>query len=238
MSAPYTWSLVGGRAPTIVPRAVPSHLRPSAPTAPAALLCGDPGRALVIAQGVLTKPRMSNHNRGLWGYHGTTAAGAELTVQATGIGGPSAAIVLGELAALGVRRAIRVGTCSAAGAGPGLGAGVVVGRALACDGTSVALGASPGAAVEADAALTRLLAAELATAPLPVASRDLPAGPIAPGLSDLQTAAMLAACRGLGVAGAATLVVSSADGRRLDDESLEAASLRLAAAAAGVLQTL
>ena len=40
---------------------------------------------------------MSNHHRGLWGYWGETADGDELTVHATGIGGPSATIVLGEL---------------------------------------------------------------------------------------------------------------------------------------------
>ncbi len=55
------------------------------------------------------KPLMSNHNRGLWGYTGETPEGRPLTVQSTGMGGPSAAIVLHELAELGVRRAIRVG---------------------------------------------------------------------------------------------------------------------------------
>jgi purine-nucleoside phosphorylase len=38
---------------------------------------------------------MSNHNRGLWGYTGTALADSEpLTIQSTGMGGPSAAIVL------------------------------------------------------------------------------------------------------------------------------------------------
>ena len=57
---------------------------------------------------------MCNHNRGLWGYSGTAEAdGAPLTIQSTGMGGPSAAIVLEELADLGVRRAVRIGTCGA-----------------------------------------------------------------------------------------------------------------------------
>ena len=56
---------------------------------------------------------MSNHARGLWGYTGRTPAGVRLTIQATGMGGPSAALVLADLAELGVRRAIRVGTCVA-----------------------------------------------------------------------------------------------------------------------------
>ena len=58
---------------------------------------------------------MFNHHRGLWGYTGTAADGAPLTIQATGMGGPSAAIVLEELARLGVRAAVRVGTARGAG---------------------------------------------------------------------------------------------------------------------------
>ena len=55
---------------------------------------------------------MSNHNHGLWGYHGETRHGRELTIQSTGIGGPSAAGCCG-IAHLGVRRAVRVGTGAA-----------------------------------------------------------------------------------------------------------------------------
>ena len=85
---------------------------------------------------------MSNHAHGLWGYTGTTARGRELTIQATGVGGPSAALVLADLAALGVRRAVRVGTCVAL---DDLALGTIVNcdRALAFDGTSRALGANP-----------------------------------------------------------------------------------------------
>ncbi|MEA2340110.1 MAG: purine-nucleoside phosphorylase, partial [Solirubrobacteraceae bacterium] len=89
------------------------HLHPTADIAPRALLPGDPGRALALAQALLDTPRMCNHHRGLWGYTGTAADGDALTIQATGMGGPSAAIVLEELADLGVRRAVRVGTCGA-----------------------------------------------------------------------------------------------------------------------------
>src|SRR5215468_5582020 len=91
---------------------MPSRLRPTAPVATDAILVGDPGRALLLAQELLEQPKMSNHARGLWGYSGETPAGRGLTVQATGMGGPSAAIVLADLAKLGVRRAIRVGTCT------------------------------------------------------------------------------------------------------------------------------
>src|ERR1700754_3486049 len=94
--------------------AAPFHLRPVAPVAPRALLPGDPGRALALAQVVLGDDRrMFNHARGLWGYSGTGLDGAPLMIQATGMGGPSAALVLEELAKLGVRSAIRVGTARA-----------------------------------------------------------------------------------------------------------------------------
>ena len=46
---------------------------------------------------------MFNHNRGLWGYTGAARDGEPLTIQATGMGGPSAAIVVEELIDLGAR---------------------------------------------------------------------------------------------------------------------------------------
>ena len=56
---------------------------------------------------------MLNHHRGLWGYTGAAADGEPLTIQSTGLGGPSAAIVTEELIGLGARRLVRVGTCGA-----------------------------------------------------------------------------------------------------------------------------
>lgn len=116
------------------------HLQPTADLAPRVLLPGDPGRALMLAQTLLDAPLMFNHNRGLWGYTGKAGDGEPLTIQSTGMGGPSAAIVVAELAALGARRVVRVGTCGALSAALGLGDLVVVERALSADGTSVALG--------------------------------------------------------------------------------------------------
>ena len=117
----------------------PIHLRPTTTLAERVLLPGDPGRALALAQFLLEQPLMFNHHRGLWGYTGTAADGEPLTIQSTGMGGPSAAIVLHELISLGVRRAIRVGTCGALDAALGLGDLVVAREALAADGTSAAL---------------------------------------------------------------------------------------------------
>ena len=119
------------------------------------LLPGDPGRALMLAQALLEEPRMFNHHRGLWGYTGTAPDGQPLTIQATGMGGPSAAIVLQELIELGARRVIRVGTCGALVAGLELGSLVIAGEAICADGTSRALGAGDRAA--ADGAVTQAL---------------------------------------------------------------------------------
>lgn len=133
----------------------PIHIHPTAELADRALLPGDPGRALALAQSVLTDPLMFNHHRGLWGYTGTAADGLPLTIQATGMGGPSAAIVLEELADLGLRTALRVGTCGALVPGFRLGDLIVVDAALPADGTSQALGAD--APVSADPALVAAL---------------------------------------------------------------------------------
>jgi DeoD family purine-nucleoside phosphorylase len=117
------------------------HLQPTAPLAERVLLPGDPGRALLLAQALLDTPKMFNHNRGLWGYSGTAADGAPLTIQSTGMGGPSAAIIITELHELGARRMLRVGTCGGLDAELGLGELVIATQALAEDGTSRSLGA-------------------------------------------------------------------------------------------------
>lgn len=214
---------------------MPVHLRPSAPTAADALLCGDPARALAIAQAVLTKPRMSNHHRGLWGYYGHTPAGRELTVQATGIGGPSAVVVLGELIELGLRRAIRVGTCSVAEALPPAGSGLIVEEAVAMDGASAALGFRHGERILPDEDLTATLARSSGCPSASIVSGDVhPTEGGLPGdaaVADLQTAATFAICQRSGVAAAALLAVARSSGRRLEDEPLEVALLRLAGAA-------
>ena len=133
----------------------PIHLHPTAALAERVLLPGDPGRALALAQSLLQEPLMFNHNRGLWGYTGAAPDGEPLTIQATGMGGPSAAIVLTELIALGARRAIRVGTCGANASALELGDLVIARDAICADGTSRALGA--GDRVAGDPSLTEAL---------------------------------------------------------------------------------
>jgi uridine phosphorylase len=168
----------------------PIHIHPTATLAPRALLPGDPGRALALAQLLIDGPLMFNHNRGLWGYSGPAKADGEpLTIQSTGMGGPSAAIVLEELCDLGLHVAVRVGTCLGLGDGLELGDLVVARAALSADGTSRALGA--GERVGADAALSDALARAAATgADGLVVTADL--------FYDRDEAANVAAWRGAG----------------------------------------
>jgi DeoD family purine-nucleoside phosphorylase len=134
------------------------HLQPTAPLAERVLLPGDPGRALLLAQTLLSEPRMFNHNRGLWGYTGEASDGRPLTIQSTGMGGPSAAIVVAELADLGARTLVRAGTCGALQESLGLGDLLVVTEALAADGTSRGLGGGERVGPDRDL-LARLVAA-------------------------------------------------------------------------------
>jgi len=154
-----------------VPPAGPIHLKPAAELAPRVLLPGDPHRALAVAQSLLDQPKMFNHHRGLWGYTGIAADGEPLTVQATGMGGPSAAIVIEELIGLGARTLVRIGTCGALDRSLAIGSLLAVERALAEDGASTALGAD--GAVEPDAALTAALRAACHGAAAVAVSSDL-----------------------------------------------------------------
>jgi DeoD family purine-nucleoside phosphorylase len=153
-----------------------AHLRPTAALADRALLPGDPGRALALAQTLLEQPRMFNHHRGLWGYTGTAPDGAPLTIQSTGMGGPSAAIVLHELIVLGVGRVVRVGTCGALAGELDLGDLVVAREAIVADGASRALGA--GERIGADPGLSAALERAAAAPAGPAASRATRTGTI------------------------------------------------------------
>ena len=235
---------------------MPHHLRPSTPYASDVLLSGDPGRALALAQQLLTEPKMSNHARGLWGYSGRTPEGRALSIQSTGMGGPSAAIVLQELAELGVRRAVRVGTCGALDPGLEHGDLVVAGQALAEDGASRALGA--GETTEPDPQLTARLVAGLPgeVAPACVVTTDLfydggagQGGPPRPRADawrrrgavavEMEAATVFTLGLRLGVAAACALVVSDTFGdgsrKRIDDDDLAEAVGRLGALAAAAL---
>ena len=90
---------------------LPIHIRAQpGDYAEACLLPGDPLRAQYIAETYFDDPVQRNTERGMLGYTGTWN-GKPISVQATGMGCPSAAIVAEELVQLGVKRLIRVGTC-------------------------------------------------------------------------------------------------------------------------------
>jgi len=171
-----------------------------------------------LATRLLERPLMSNLSRGLWGYGGASPGGLELTVQSTGLGGPSAVAVLHELAELGVARAIRVGSCVALGDGLAAGDWLVADSALAVDGASVAMGAGPR--IQPDPGLTAAVAAATGGAATgTIASNDLHHDPDGESrrrewaergavATDLCGAPLLAAASRLGVAAACALVVT------------------------------
>lgn len=223
---------------------MPARLRPTAPVAADAILVGDPGRALMLAQELLEQPKMSNHARGLWGYTGVTHGGHELTVQSTGMGGPSAAVVLRDLAELGLRRAVRIGTgTSLSDLAPG--DLLIVGEARPFRGSFVGAETTkePPNPLRPDPALTAKLREALPDARVGTAvSLDVlhdpawkvpsPAGDVA----DMQTAALLDTAADVGIEAAAVLIVSAGSGAgQLRDEDLEAAAKRAGRAAAAIL---
>jgi purine-nucleoside phosphorylase len=221
------------------------HLRPTAPLAERVLLPGDPGRALALAQALLAEPRMFNHHRGLWGYTGAAGDGEPLTIQATGMGGPSAAIVLEELIALGARSAVRVGTCGALAPALALGELVVARESICADGTSRALGAGTRASADAELTEALLRAAPAAHAGTIVSvdlfyeldghSHDHKALAV-----EMEAAALFAVGARHGLPVACVLAVSDvfgADGERtrIEDHTLLAAAERMGTAAIAAL---
>ncbi|HET9185249.1 MAG TPA: hypothetical protein VFN82_03815 [Solirubrobacterales bacterium] len=207
---------------------MPARLRPTAPIAAAALLVGDPGRALMLAQELLEAPKMSNHARGLWGYTGATPTGEPLTIQATGMGGPSAAVVLADLAELGVRKAVRVGTAAAVGAAVRPGEMLLVDEAHAWgpgDGEGRAIRPEPGLTVELERRLGQRArrAAIVSLDTLPRPGEDPPHGIAA----DMQTATLLVRAGELALATAVVLVVTESAGTAplADEELAELAKL-------------
>lgn len=222
---------------------MPARLRPTAPVAPDAILVGDPGRALLLAQELLEEPKMSNHARGLWGYSGRTAAGVELTIQSTGMGAPSAAAVVADLAQLGVRRAVRVGTCGAPAERARLGELLLIAAAVAAEGSAAAFGLAAGTPVQPDALLLERLRLELGADArearvvsldaLPPVFADVP-GDVA--AADMQTVSVLAKARELGIAAAAILIVAeAAAGKDMNGAELEAVAKQAGRAASRVL---
>ncbi len=90
---------------------MPIHVRAEpGDYAEACLLPGDPLRAKYIAETFFDDPVQRNTERGMLGFTGTFE-GKPVSVQASGMGCPSAGIVIEELVQLGVEKIVRVGTC-------------------------------------------------------------------------------------------------------------------------------
>jgi uridine phosphorylase len=74
-----------------------------------AFLSGDPERAARVATEELDRPRLLSDHRGLVSYLGYLGSHPVLSCT-SGMGGPSLTIVVNELAQLGVRALVRIGT--------------------------------------------------------------------------------------------------------------------------------
>ena len=214
------------------------------------LLPGDPARALAVAQALLEPtPMMFNHARGLWGYTGMAADGEPLSVQATGMGGPSAAIVCEELIALGATTLVRIGTCGALDPELELGTLLAAETVLPADGTSSALGA--GGRLEPDPdLLARAVAA--GARPATIVSSDLFYDPRQQAVEwaargavavEMEAATVLQVAARHGVAAACVLGVTDApapeggDPLRMDQAQIEELGVRVGEAGYAALRS-
>ena len=123
---------------------MPIHVRAEpGDYAEAVLLPGDPLRAKYIADTYLDDVVQTNSERGMLGFRGTWES-RPISVQATGMGCPSAAIVIEELVMLGCKTLLRVGTCGGLQPHHQLGDMIVALSAVPQDGTtSTYLGGEP-----------------------------------------------------------------------------------------------
>jgi uridine phosphorylase len=126
-----------------------------------ALLPGDPGRVPLIAKKLARAVQLSS-NREYTAYSGY-AGREKVLAMSTGIGGPSTAIAVEELARLGVKTMIRVGTCGAITPRLKVGSVVIADAAVRMEGTSLQYimptypaAASPGVVLALKDAASRL----------------------------------------------------------------------------------
>jgi 5'-methylthioadenosine phosphorylase/purine-nucleoside phosphorylase len=138
---------------------MPIHLRADeGDYAPNVLCPGDPVRAQYIAETFFDEGfRQVNAERGMLGFTGTFE-GSPISVQSTGMGAPSAGIVFEELAMLGARRLIRVGTCGGLQSGMSMGDTVIGISASADDQTPLRYAQMAGYAPSATFALAETAA--------------------------------------------------------------------------------
>jgi purine-nucleoside phosphorylase len=121
------------------------------------LLPGDPNRAHRIAHEFFDDPVQYNEHRQLLGYTGHYR-GLRVSVQATGMGCPSLAIVVEELVRLGAKTLVRVGTAGIVSDAVAPGDLIVASSAVPNDGTTRQYLGGAAYAPTADACVTRALA--------------------------------------------------------------------------------
>lgn len=217
----------------------------------AAILVGDPDRVNRIGK-LLKDPVFLPEKRGLRSVTGGFG-GRQVTVAAFGMGAPIAAIVMHELADLGIRRFLRIGTAMHfAPARPG---DFLISReAIAHDGTAPAyadtrhpIPADPALIAQLEAAVTAegarplvgtyatfdafyrdMFALEAGTVPRVTVVRERlrQDGVLA---TDMETSALLAVAQALGLS-AATLCLGTVDGisqQKLDTTRLDEGEARL-----------
>ena len=96
-----------------------------------ALISGDPERSARIAHQHLELEKPLSTVRGLNSYLGLTPGGRRIVSATSGMGAPSLSIVVNELAQMGIRHLIRIGTCGSIQ--PHVPSGsVVISRAALC----------------------------------------------------------------------------------------------------------
>ena len=99
-----------------------------------ALLPGDPDRVPLIAKRFIKSRLVSSHRE--YTTYGGYVGNEYVIAMSTGIGGPAIAIAVEELARLGVKVMVRVGTCGAITGGAKLGSVVIADSAVRMDGAS------------------------------------------------------------------------------------------------------
>lgn len=122
------------------------------------LLPGDPNRARRIADEFLETPHLYTDHRGLLGFTGHYR-GLRVSVQTTGMGCPSLAIVTEELIRLGARTLVRVGTSGIVAKAVQPGDLIVASASVANDGTTRQYLGGEAYAPAADFAVTHALVA-------------------------------------------------------------------------------
>lgn len=99
-----------------------------------ALLPGDPDRVQRIAERFSNAKQLASHRE--YQSYGGYVGNRYVVAMSTGIGGPSAAIAIEELARLGVKTMIRIGTCGSITSKADVGSLVIADAAVRLDGTT------------------------------------------------------------------------------------------------------